>query len=429
MIDYLRIDLTHFGRKRLEDCGCEFLKPGLISEKTGEFIPDKNYRSEYMAQHKNLIIEIFKSGKIILSGSLHVFWNDGIHNYNDFNYTALQEVIEGLQHKFGIDLLQSPIRHIEFAKNLYDLPFAASQIVQNLMIHSGRGIKPKPFKYILHNTPSEYKCLLRDWYIIKIYDKGLHKNRAEEVFRLECKTTKMHRLNEMGITTLGDLTRSATMDKLIGMLQFLWSGVLISDWTIKEENLTQYQIIKLKDWRNPGYWIKLHEVCKKKNRNKFNDQKREYLLLVQEHSENVHKIINDSLSGEKCKNTRISLNAKCGQQMQEHTLVMDDLAPPSIRQCRITKIDISNQKEGSQYLRESTLAKIYFEAPDLYQSLKSEFGPRKKQIITLKAEFEVIAKNIRNRDSNPRKRERDTFKKYNNSLFPFVPRIPLYAMR
>ncbi|MBK9109978.1 MAG: hypothetical protein IPM92_16830 [Saprospiraceae bacterium] len=106
---------------------------------------------------------------------------------------------------------------------------------------------------------------------------------------------------------------------------------------------------------------------------------------------------------------------------------MDALAHTSIRKCRITGIDISNQKVGSQYLRESTLAKIYFGAPDLYQRLKSEFGPKKKQILTLKAEFEAIAKNIRNRDSNPRKRERDMVKKYYNSLFPFVPRIALFG--
>jgi ribosomal protein S19E (S16A) len=183
----------------------------------------------------------------------------------------------------------------------------------------------------------------------------------------------------------------------------------------------------LKDWRNPTYWTNLKIECKARNRNKFNIELNKYLKTVQEHSDNVHKIINDSLVLNWCKNTITTPNAKLDQKVQIHPLVMDALAHTSIRKCRITGIDISNQKEGSYYLRESTIKRIYLENQVLYKRLKSEFGPRKKQITTLKAEFEAIAKNIRNRDSNPRKRERDIFNRFKNSLFPYEPRIPLYA--
>lgn len=427
MIDYIKLDVTHVGRERLEQGGFVFSTPGRLNNDTGEFIKDKTIRAKHLSNYKNLTCEIFEGGKISLSGSLHRYWNDGKHNYNNFNFVASQEVIQDLAQRFGIDPIRASIHHVEIGINLYDLPFAASQIVQNLMIHSGKGNPPEHFKYPGQKTPSEYKHITRDWYTLKCYDKGKHYQRDEEIYRIECKAIKMHRLKEMGISTLAELTRPETMAKLLDMLLSLWSRVLINDWTIREDELNTSLKYQLKDWRNPTFWTNLNRKCKQSYRNKYNNELRKYLKIVQEHSDNVHKIIADSLTRNWCKNTTVDNPATFPEIVQEHPLIMDDLAPFPKRVCRITKIDISNQKEGSYYLRESTIEKIYIEAKEKYQFLKDEFGPKKKHIESLKDEFEAIAKNIRNRDSNPRKRERDIFEKFKNSLFPYEPRIPLYA--
>ncbi|MBK6821528.1 MAG: hypothetical protein IPG87_00430 [Saprospiraceae bacterium] len=57
---------------------------------------------EMTAEYKNLDFEIFKNGAVYLKGSLHVFWNDGIHNYNDFGIEGLKTVLKELETKFGI---------------------------------------------------------------------------------------------------------------------------------------------------------------------------------------------------------------------------------------------------------------------------------------------------------------------------------------
>ncbi len=419
MIDFIKLDITSVGRERLEAGGLIFSQPGLLNNETGEFSANKKIRAEYIASCKNLQIEIFRGGKIFLSGSLHRYYNDGQHNYNNFNYSELNEVILDLQQRFGIELMKSTIHHIEFGLNLFDLPYSASQIVHNLMIHSGKGNPLEVFKYHAQKTPSEYKCIVRDWYILKIYDKGKHYQLNEEIFRIECKVKKMNLLKKLGISTLEDLTRIESMDQLLNVLKSLWQGVLLNDWTIHEENLTPIIKNQLKDWRNPTYWTNLKKECRNKNRNKFINELNKYHEIVQEHSENVHKIILDSLVQNWCKNTAIDNEPVITKKVQEIPLVMDDLAPIPSKVCKITGIDISNQKEGSHFLRESTIERIFCNDPVLYQYLKSEFGPKNKLINQIEDEFEAIAKNIRNRDSNARKALRERISKYEDSLFPF----------
>jgi hypothetical protein len=427
MIDFIKLDITYLGSEHLERCGLVFAKPGKVNQDTGEFIPDKRVKALLVAEYKNLKFEVFKSGKIILSGSLHRYWNAGIHNYNNFNFVALQDVINDICRRFGIDPTRATIHHLEFGINLYYLPYPATQIVQNLMIHTGRGIPIETFKYTDQKEPSEFKSIKRDWYNLKAYDKGKQYQRPQEIFRLECKAKKMGRLEKMGISTLADLTRPDTMDKLSGMLQFLWSGVLINDWTIRENELTQDLKNKLKDWRNPTYWTNLRESTKRVNRNKFNNELSDYLKIVQGHSDNIHKIINDSLVRNWCKNTTEPRKEGRVPEVQGHPFIMDDLAQSPIKRCLITGVDISKQKDDSLYLRESTLKEIYENDQKLYQELKRRFGPKRKLIQCIKDEFEVIAKNIRNQDSNPRKSIRMRDSKYKGSLFPFVTNQPMYS--
>lgn len=420
MNDFIKLDITYVSREHLESCGLVFAKPGKVNQDTGEFLPDKRVKALLVAEYKNLKFEIFKSGKIVLSGSFHRYSNDGIHNYNNFTFAALQDVINDICQRFGIDPIKAIIHHLEFGINLYDLSYRATQIVQNLMIHSGRGNLPKHFKYLAHNTPSEFKCIVRDWYILKIYDKGKHYQREENIFRLECKAKKMHRLNDMGICNLADLTKPETMNKLSEMLQFLWSGVLINDWTIRQNEIAQDLRYKLKDWRNPTYWTNLKSATKTKNRNKFNKELNQYLILVQEHSDNIHKIINDSLVLNWCKNTTELKNEITPSKVQEHPFIINGLAPAPDKVCIKTGIDISKQKEGSRYLREQTVREIYQFDKFIYQELFTKYGPKPERVLTPEEEFEAICKNIRNKDSNPRKRNRMRDFKYKNSLFPFT---------
>jgi hypothetical protein len=53
----------------------------------GEFVGETfEVTGKYSAKIKNIKLKILPSGWLIIAGSIHQFWNDGKHNYNDFYY-------------------------------------------------------------------------------------------------------------------------------------------------------------------------------------------------------------------------------------------------------------------------------------------------------------------------------------------------------
>lgn len=112
-------------------------------------------------------------------------------------------------------------------------------------------------------------------------------------------------------------------------------------------------------------------------------------------------------------------NLSTNQILPDFTYIVGDNIEFKPRTCKITGINISAQKQGSAFLRESTIKEIYKYDKFLYQELFTKFGPRSGRILNLDEELIVICKNIRNLDSNPRLAARNRVNIYRNSLFPF----------
>ncbi|MBK7799212.1 MAG: hypothetical protein IPJ53_08875 [Saprospiraceae bacterium] len=445
MIDYISLDISYLGKEKLlSNPHLNFERPFRIKEngeiEVIEFEKGK-VKPELEANYKNLKFQIYRNGAIYLKGSLHVFWNDGVHNYNDFGIEDLKTVLKELETKFGIIPEKTKIRHLEFGVNLQDLPYDTHTIIKNIMFHNGKG-KPHEYRYIIQRTASEYKAIeKRVTFSLKCYDKAKHKDQEGNIFRFECKSHKSVYLNELGIIYLSDLINTDAVKRLGNRLVQLWRETVIRDWTINLNNLKKKDRIKILEWHNTNYWIDLFENTRGKDRNKFNRELSKYQKLVQEHHGNAHKTIEDAISEKWCKIT--TENKTIGKQelVQDHTIIIHDLAPicsntitdsenapgtsKETRVCKVTGIDISHQKEGSSFLRETTLKTIKEKEPKIYEYLKLKFGPKLKQPKDQAGEFEMIAKNIRNQDSNPRAQQRALQHKkelavirYQNSLFP-----------
>ncbi len=449
MIDYITLDISYLGKEKLlSNPHLRFYNPYAKFYEDGEIEVEhikykgKGLIPEMTAEYKNLDFEIFKNGAVYLKGSLHVFWNDGIHNYNDFGIEGLKTVLKELETKFGIIPEKTKIRHLEFGVNLQDLPYDSPTILRNLMFHNGKG-KPHEYRYIIQRTPSEYKTIeKRVTFSVKCYDKAKHKGQKGNIFRFECKSHKSVYLNELGITFLSDLINPDAVKRLGDRLIQLWRETVIRDWTINRDGISKKGRIKLKDWENANYWIELFKETRDKDRNKFNRELNKYKQLVKEHGGNVHQTIEDVMSEKWCKIT--TENKTIGKQelvQDTRIIILHHLAPhqsPTItdsenapgtsketRVCKVTEIDISHQKEGSSFLSENTLKTIKENEPKIYEYLKLKFGPKLKQPKDQAGEFEMIAKNIRNQDSNPRAQQRALQHKkelavirYQNSLFP-----------
>lgn len=405
--------------------------------------PKKLTGPNFLAFHKNLRFEVFinpKTGKIriYLKGSLHKYYNDGIHNYNEFNIGSYKWVLNDLYQKFGIDPCKSNFRHLEYGLNLISLPFPTALINENMLFESGKGKPFKIFKYKAQDKTSDFKTTdKRNTNTIKSYDKAKHQDQEGNIYRLECKTDRASLLKSIGLTHTNDLLNPDVVFKLGEKLISFWDDIVIFDWTIRENELSKDDQMKLKDWSNQKYWSQLNNQTRDKNRNKFSRELAQYRKIVQDHSDNVHQIIKEALVQNWCKITTFNSVTQILPIVQDDSNIIQDLAPipepkkleVERRFCKASGIDISHQKKGSVFVRESTLRKMKNDYdPLMYDFLKSKHGPTDKQ--SFNEELKIIAHYFRNADSNKRaiKKAQEirktvklefAVKKYKSSLFPF----------
>ena len=425
MVDYCSLNLSYLTKEVLESKGILFYMPAKgFDPEIGELIKNEGFNYKWEGEYKNLKFLIDTKGKVHLKGSLHIFWNNGKHNYNDFDITALKVVINELKSNYGIIPEKTELNHVEIGLNIDDLPFKTKEINKHLLFHSGQGIPIKVFKYMQQQKNSDFKIAKRDKYAIKSYDKAKHYGIKGNIYRFEIKYEKAINLNGLGINTLSDLINPVKIELLKVDFFKKWNEVFLFDWTFRNDALKPKTIFKLKDWQIFTYWEELKES---RNRNKFSRELKEYEKMVQGHSDKVKATIAESLDKKWCKVTTVNSQKVKSKKVQDHTNIIRELAPIVQKYCKITGIDISTQKQGSTFLRESTIKEIYNNNKFLYQELYTKYGPRQGKYLTLQIEFYLIAKNIRNIDSNPRLSARNRVNTYRNSLFPFDSNIPLYA--
>ena len=437
MTDFNTLGLNYLDRDHLIKL-LPFSAPAKVDAETGnvEIIKQKEgtVKPELTAKYKNLLFEIYRNGFICVKGSLHVYFNNGEHNHNDFTIDNFIWVLKDLQLRFGIIPAKTSIRHLEFGLNIDELIYPTPRIIQNLMFQAGKGKEPMIFKYEKQKTKSEFKTTERDEYTLKVYDKSLHYGLNSNILRFECKAHVGSSLKSIGIHYLSDLLNSDIRVNLGQRLISLWDEVVLNDWTIRTDELSSKDQIKLKDWKNANYWIDLHKETRVKNRNKFSKELAEYRKIVQDHSDNVHQVIKEALIEKWCKIVTVTQKTQISQKVQDHSNILNDLAPNpkpielevEKRFCRVTRLDISNQKKGSYYLRESTIQTIYENDSKLYKILFEYFRPTRKKINSIMDVFEGIAKRIRNIYTNRSAKARKKLQKYNdaierykNTLFPF----------
>lgn len=213
---------------------------------TGE-INNRNQSAEY----KNIRITINKERKVRkLKGSLHKFWNNGEHNYNDFSYADLVKAIINLADKIQIKPKDCKLNHIEFAVNLRT-DFDPSDLIKDLVHHNGVPFNPMP--------DGNGKCCRHSQYSIKIYNKGLQYHLPYYVLRIEIKVNTMNYLlsKNILIRTLDDLMDLTKLRLLGKNLIERFNEILFYDSTIELEGLTKDELLILSNGRNPEYWAGL----------------------------------------------------------------------------------------------------------------------------------------------------------------------------
>lgn len=268
MIDFVKILVKDINYSKLSKNPLLIFCHVNINAETGE-VRTTNRNGQKItpfqnAYYRGLEFRIYENGTVTIAGSLHKYWNNGAHNYNDFNYRSFLSVLNDLKAKFDINPSQCILRCLEVGINLLPI-IPTNEILNSCLLH-----KTKPFEYQKNSDEGKYKQVQHSQYIIKIYDKARHyKSKGfeieTEIMRFEIKYTKMQKVNAMGVFTLADITTNKLQNKFRSELLNEWKNILFYDKTIQIDTLIKKVKNRLLKYSNQTYWTDLLENNQNKN--------------------------------------------------------------------------------------------------------------------------------------------------------------------
>ena len=341
------------------------LFPIHVNEKDGEILDYARF-----TEYKGLKFRI-KKNNVKLNGSLHKYHNNGIHNYNDFHFSELIDVINDISTKFSIPIERTYLNNIEFGVNI-EIPFTTDELFKSIICY-----KETPFQKFNIIGAKGIECE-RPKFIIKIYDKGLQYNLTSNLLRFEIKVIKMQFLKQKNvkIQTLHDLLNIDELNKLKTILNDVWNDILFYDYSINEIDLNARERLILCNGRNPKYWENMHPDSKnfkggatddeyKKQRKKYYRDMDNYKKCLSVHSsshiqKNISELIIKKCDellfinkeiGDKC--TDVLNYVKNGKKGQMYILDIGDICPiaPEVKKrvCLNCNKDISQKSINAKY--------------------------------------------------------------------------------
>lgn len=262
----IRIPLVDYTKLLILRVNSKLLLDNPLLEFTDIYDQKGKRKGRYkQAKLKNLIIKLYydekedeKFSRITIEGSLHKYWNNGEHNYNDFGLKELLSVIKDIEEKLGIMLGDCKILQLEIGVNL-KVDFKVEDFIRGCLFHS-----KKPIEKAYTKQEGHYYLASHQRYKVKIYNKGLQYRLKEELLRFEIKYNNMEDLRKVEqIYTVNDLLELA-LDNFIPILKKTWNEVLFYEKALFENT-------KYKDtYSNPNYWIGLEKENFKYHRKNLN---------------------------------------------------------------------------------------------------------------------------------------------------------------
>ncbi len=280
MIDFIKFQLKNTPVDNLQASPYLEFKT-VVSTDTGE-ISDIKYA--YYKGLKFTMIEPNRNNsgmRITVEGSLHKYWNDGNHNFNDFGKKEILEVLQELEVKFGITPINYVLKQLELGLNINPpINYSTKTILNSCFLH-----RTKPFKSIYVRDEGEYIQVYHQQYIVKIYNKRKHYVKKgydidKEILRFEIKITRMRYLHKYNIYTLRDLLNVFDFSQCLYLVRKEWDNVLFYDFEALKNNKKESL------YSNPNFWGNLNYGKLKYHRNNLNK-------IVNKSPKNIKKSIDD----------------------------------------------------------------------------------------------------------------------------------------
>ncbi len=264
-----------------------------VNDETGE--TDNKKVGDYFG------IEITKypSNRILIKGSIHKFFNRTDFNGNDLDVHNISTALNDLEKELGLKPECCRLENIEIGVNI-QLPFDPNKILQNLLFH-------RSVEFNKTISGSFYYQSAKTEYIIKIYNKTaqyekklkrlarrpniekeneqrkihclkatIEKQLQANTLRFEIKFLKMSTLNDLGVVYLSDIVKPKMLISFKNLLLKEFHEIYFYDYTTDETKMRRSEINKLKDYRNPNYWVNLNKKDKYYHKKKFQEMTLKY---------------------------------------------------------------------------------------------------------------------------------------------------------
>jgi len=365
------------------------------------------------------ILFCFYPEKLEILFKPHYFFNDNLHNANDFTAEDCLTTLSGFIQLFQVDPAECKIVNIEFGINVViDEPI--EEFISFLAYHEknefrtdiGLLYSKKAYKARRNGKMNSYK-------IIKAYAKGLHypMHADRNTFRFEVKSKQSAYFNRFGVYNLSDLLLPETYPKLAEEIDREFQSVLILHHNIKFEAINEKDESKIKNYLNTHFWFK---TLQKKNRNQFNIEKKRYYKLLDNVNQNIHLEVLTLIRNKLKDYLKVAISTP--QQSNKNVAVSTIYKERNCNNleeniCQVTGLNISMQKDDSILLSHTGL-KYYFKTD------KKVFDEVKRKFLSLvwkdddyQTQIKEIAHNIRNKSSNLKIKQGRLYPGHQKNLF------------
>jgi hypothetical protein len=370
----------------------------------------KQYKGIYFCFYSSRLDILFKP---------HYYFNDNLHNANDFKIIDCINVINEFKTDLEIDFNLLKVVNIEFGLNVVS-PIDIKDLITFLAYHernefrndTGLPFSKKSYSTNKKGTANKYK-------FIKAYAKGLQFPEYTDIntYRFEV-STKMGKYckRELNINSANDLLNVEVYFKMMDKLIKESKEVLILDCATNFGTLNPKELKKVNEYLNPLLWYKI----KNQSRNSFSKNKKKYFDLINKVDDNLknqlEKIIFDKLEflkegaystpNEIIKEGAYSNIDKGGICTQKNNN-QDEVKKSK---CKITGYNISMQKHDSILLSHTGL-KYYFETDKkVFEQIKRKYLSKVWFESDFETQIKEIAHNIRNTKSNQTIKQKRIYK-------------------
>jgi hypothetical protein len=352
----------------------------------------KQFKGIYFCFYPNRLDILFKP---------HYYFNDNLHNANDFKIVDCINVLNEFKNTFNIELTNLKVVNIEFGLNVIS-PIDIKDLIRFLAYHERNEFRTDTgLAYSKKSSSIDKYGKTNDYKIIKAYAKGIHfPNHCNfDTFRFEIKSKQSKYINTLNVFNLKDLLNSEVYDEMIKTIIKEFKEVLILDCSSSLYKLNPKEQKKINEFLNPLYWYKIIN----QNRNSFSKNKKIYYNLIGKIENNLksqlEKIIFDKLK--LLKEGAISTSLQEYKKGADSNIIYSRICTNNKTSiCNVTGLDISMQKDNSILLSHTGLKYYHHMDKKIFEQIKRKYLSKVWFNSDFQTQIKEIAHNIRNTKSN-----------------------------